>query len=226
MPMLIAEDLLLLLLDDETGKIAASDRLTPALGGALLLDLALAERVEVGEKSSRWHPAKVEVIGTPTGEPMLDQALSLAAEKPRTAQDLVSRLGKGAKEQLIEQLSSRGMIERRDDKVLGIFPRTTWPAADSSHEASVRALLQGALVQGLTPDTRTSALIALLSAIDRAHKMVHPGDMSSKQVKARATSIAEGAWAAKAVKDAVVAAQAAVTAAIVASSAAANASSS
>ncbi len=46
--MLIAEEYLLLALDDETGKPRiGSDRLNPALGGALLAELALRERVGV-----------------------------------------------------------------------------------------------------------------------------------------------------------------------------------
>src|SRR5690554_638282 len=46
-PHLIAEDLLLLLLDDETGKMAASSYEKSVLGGALLAELALTRAVEV-----------------------------------------------------------------------------------------------------------------------------------------------------------------------------------
>ena len=105
--------------------------------------------------------------------------------------------------------------------MLGLFPHTTWPARDARHEESVRALLQGALVHGLTPDARTSALIALLSAIDHAHKVVDRGELPARRSRQRAKEISEGAWAATAVKDAVAAAQAAVTAAVVASTTAA-----
>ncbi|KRF36561.1 GOLPH3/VPS74 family protein [Nocardioides sp. Soil805] len=213
---LIAEDLLLLLLDDEKGTLSASDKMRPLLGGALLLELALEGRVEVSERTSRWSTAKVAAVGTPLGEPVLDEALTRVAEKPRAAQDLVTRLGKGTRELLLDRLAARGLVERREGRVLGLFPHTTWPARDARHEESVRALLQGALVQRLTPDARTSALIALLSAIDHAHKVVDRGDVPAREVKRRAKEISEGAWAAQAVKDAVAAAQAAVTAAVVA----------
>lgn len=222
---MIAEDLLLLLLDDEKGTLAQSDKIRPLLGGALLIELALAERVEVADKTSRWRDAKVVAVGTPLGEPMLDAALATVAEKPRTAQDLVNRIGKGARERLQERLAERGLVARRQGKALGIFPRTTWPAADATHEASVRSLLQGTLVQGLTPDARTAALVALLAAVDHAHKVVDRGDVPAKEIKARAKLIADGDWAAKAVKDAVAAAQAATMAAVTASVAATTASS-
>ena len=214
MQTLIAEDLLLLLLDDAKGTLAASDKVQPLLGGALLLELALAGRVEVTERTSRWASAKVAVTGPPLGEPLLDEAMARVAEKPRSAQDLVGRLGKGTRERLLDRLVARGLVERRDGKVLGLFPHTTWPARDARHEESVRALLQGALVHGLTPDARTSALIALLSAIDHAHKVVDRGDLPARTVKARAKEVADGAWAAQAVKDAVMAAQAAIAAAV------------
>ena len=214
MQTLIAEDLLLLLLDDAKGTMAASDKVQPLLGGALLLELALAGRVEVVERTSRWTSAKVAVTGTPPGEPLLDEAMARVAEKPRSAQDLVDRLGKGTRDRLLDRLAARGLVERRDGKVLGLFPHTTWPARDARHEESVRALLQGALVQGFTPDSRTSALIALLAAIDHAHKVVDRGDLPARAVKARAQEVADGAWAAQAVKDAVMAAQAAIAAAV------------
>jgi hypothetical protein len=79
-------------------------------------------------------------------------------------------------------------------------------------------------VVGLTPDERTSALVALLVAIDHAHKVVDRGDVPARDVKRRAKEIAEGAWAADAVKDAVAAAQAAMVAAVTASVAATTAS--
>lgn len=140
---------------------------------------------------------------------------------PRAAQVLVPRLGKGVREQLQDRLVAKGVLERREHKVLGLFPSTRWPAADVAHERQVRARLQGVLVQGLTPDPRTGALVALLVAVDQAHKVVDLQGLRASEVRKRAKTISEGAWAAKAVKDAVVAAQAAVTAGVAASAAAA-----
>ncbi len=51
--MLLAEDLLLLLTDDDTGKLAASrTEVDLALGGALLVELALMDRVDVAGAGS------------------------------------------------------------------------------------------------------------------------------------------------------------------------------
>ena len=51
--MLIAEEFLLLCLDDETGrKRIEGDRIDPALTAALLVELALLERVRVEPKDA------------------------------------------------------------------------------------------------------------------------------------------------------------------------------
>jgi hypothetical protein len=52
--MLLAEDLLLLLTDDDTGQLAASSaEVDVALGGALLIELALTGRVDVASSDER-----------------------------------------------------------------------------------------------------------------------------------------------------------------------------
>ena len=223
--MLIAEDLLLLLLDDDSGTKQTS-WMRPALGGALLVELALGGNVVMGEK--RWWRAGrvMAVLEAPAPvDPLLAQALATVASKPRNAQELVNRLGKGVEKQLAQRLVDRGLLERRESRVLGLFPRTRWPARDVTHEQQVRRSLSAALVEGQQPDQRTAAVIALLSALDRAHKTVDRGDLKARDVRRRAKEIADGDWAAKAVKDAIRAAMAATTAAT-AGGAAATASSS
>lgn len=210
MTTLIAEDLLLLVLDDDKGTVTTAYPQT-ALGGAVLVELALDGAVEVEEKTSVWRSAKVSpVAARRPDDAILAAAYDVVAEKPRTAQDLVDRLGKGLKERLADRLVERGVLERQEGRVLGLFPRTRWPAVDSGHEEQVRRALTGALVQGLTPDQRTGALVALLSAIDKAHKVVDHDGLPTKEVRKRAKEISEGAWAAKAVRDAINASTAAI----------------
>ncbi len=216
MTTLLAEDLLLLLLDDESGALDVAADPAPALGGALLLELALDDAVEVHER--RWARGVVRTTGghdhTEGRDPLLGAALATVAEKERSAQDLVQRLGKGLKEQLVDRLVERGVLEVRRDKVLGLFPRTRWPARDSSHEDAVRRALTAVLVGGAEPDPRTAALVALLHATGRAHKVVDHQGIRAGQVRRRAEEVAEGAWAAEAVRKAVGAATAAVVTSI------------
>jgi hypothetical protein len=113
-------------------------------------------------------------------------------------------------ETLTGRLVDQGILMRRTDRLLGIFPRKRWPMADGSHKEVVRRSLAAALVHGEEPDERTAALIALTAAVDRAHKVIDREGLSAREVKRRAKEIAEGDWAAKAVRDAVNAATAAV----------------
>jgi hypothetical protein len=221
--MLIAEELLLLLLDDESGKLTHATYLDAGIGGALLVELALAEHVDV-VKQGRWSRAKVHpTASTATSaapeDPVLLEALAVVAEKERTAQDLVTRLGKRRRDQLLGRLAEHGVVRREDDKVLGMFPRHRWPAVDSRHEADVRRRLGDTLLRGVGPEPRTGGLVAVLSAMDLAHQVIEREGLPARQVKKRAKEVAEGDWAAKAVRDAIAAAQAAVAGAVVAATA-------
>ena len=218
---LIAEDLLLLLLDDVSGK-ATTDRtrLDYALGGAVLLELAMAGRVDVTEKEGWLGKQRVVVVDpAPMGDSVLDDAAAaLSTGKPRDPQSAVTSLSKRLRATLLGRLAERGVLRREEDRVLGVFPRERWPANDATHERQLRARLHDVLIVGLASDARTSALIALLSAIDQAHKVIDVSDR--KAVKARAKEIAQGAWAGAAVRKAVQAAESAVVAATVVATAA------
>ena len=224
---LLAEDVLLLLLDDQSGKITTTTSLDNVLGGAVLIELALDGQVDVTVPERRWASGKVRPVGAPEPvDPVLRDALAVIAEKERRAQDLVPRLGKGRRDELLDRLVERGLVRREEDRVLGLFPRRRWPAADSAHEEQIRRSLHSALVNGQEPDPRTAAIIAILSAVDQAHKVITAPGVSGREVKRRAAEIAEGAWAAEAVRDAIQAASAALIAVVAATTVATGAGSS
>ena len=206
---LIAEDVLLLLLDDTKGTVSPWGNTDAVLGGAVLAELALLRLVAVDEKKSIWRGAKVHATGAAPADlaPVLTRALATISEKDRSASTLVTKLGKGLVDRLAAGLAERRILERRDGKRLGLLPRTTWPVADTTRDSQLRRAITVCLVDGGRPDERTAALIALLWAVDEAHKMVTGSHAATRrQLKKRAKEIAEGQWAAKAVKDAVAAA--------------------
>ena len=156
--MLLAEELLLLLTDDATGKLVANKaHVDLALGGAQLIELSLMRRVDVDDRKRL-----VVLDGSPTGEQPLDAALAVArrraGKKPSAA---IGELGKGLRQRLYDRLDAGGIVRVEHDKVLGLFRTTTWPAVSVEHESVVRRALVGQLVHGLTPDPRTASLIAL-----------------------------------------------------------------
>ncbi len=208
---LIAEDVLLLLLDDVKGTVPPWGNTDAVLGGAVLAELAALGLATVDEKKSRWRSGKVRTTGVVPADldPVLAEALATIADKDRTASTLVTKIGKGLDGRLAAGLAERRILERRDGKRLGLIPRTTWPAADPTRTDQLRRAITVCLADGGRPDERTAAIIGLLWAVDEAHKAVATHTATTKrQLKKRAKEIAEGQWAVKAVKDAVDAAAA------------------
>ncbi len=148
--MLIAEELLLLLLDDDSGKLHHSTYLDAGIGGALLVELALGSHVEVVKGQGLWARAKVHVTSAPApSDPVLADALAVvgaaATGPPRTWWDASASVG-------ATHCSSGsrppGSCGARRTRVMGLFPRRRWPAADSRHEADLRRRLGDAWSAG------------------------------------------------------------------------------
>ncbi|WP_116948530.1 GOLPH3/VPS74 family protein [Jiangella endophytica] len=189
MDLLIVDDFMLLLLDDESGSPAGAGTLHYSLGGALLVDLALAGRITIESKG-------VTVVdGPPLDDPLLDDALAKVAEKRRGTHALLFVLGQGLSDRVTERLVERGLIRRETRKFLGLFRTTTWPADDVRHEAELRERLRRVLVGGEQPDARTAAIIALLNAINVLHIVVSGPDLPWRTVANRASEIQQGEWA-------------------------------
>lgn len=215
MTTLIAEDVLLLLLDD-SGAWTADNR-KPALAGAVLAELSLAGAIEIETEGGLWKRTRVVVTDpAKVTDPVLAGALTQIGSKPRSPQELVSRLGRDLPEALCSRLVERGVLHREDSKVLGLFGRTRWPEADARHEDELRARLRRVLVDGEDPDQRSGTVIAVLSAIGVAHKVLDRGPMSVKEFKKRAEQIAEAGWATEAVRKVLEAANVAIVAAVTA----------
>jgi hypothetical protein len=206
--MLLAEDLLLLLTADDTGRLAAgATEADVALAGALLVELTLMERVDVAGPGERVREGRLIVRdAAPTGDDVLDEALATVGRKEgKKPQDVVAALRKGTRARLYGRLVERGLLRAERGRILGLFPTSRWPALDAGHEAAVRGRLATALRQGGTTDARTAALIALLLALRVVHKTVDPDSvgLSTRGMTGSATRIAEGDWAARAVRSAI-----------------------
>ncbi len=224
--MLIAEDLLLLLTDDASGKpVVAPQSLTFALAGAVLVELALAGRVAVTDDGRWGSGTRVAVAdSTPLGDPLLDDALGriVAKGQPHGAQALLGTLGKGLADTLRQRLAQRGILHAEEGRVFGIFPTRVWPAADARHEAQVRSALWDVVVVGRQPTDREVTLVSLLHAVDQVPKQFAADGMSARQLRERAKALSAGNLGGDAVRRAIAAANAAVMAAVTASTVAAS----
>jgi hypothetical protein len=217
--MLVAEDLLLLLTDDDTGKLAApANAVDVALGGALLIELALLGRVDVAGPGEAVREGRLVVRDArATGDDVLDEALAtVGGTEGKTPRSVVTRLGIGLRDRLYARLGARGVVREEERRVLGVLARHRWPAEDVTHEADVRAAVVTAVREGSTAEPRTGALVSLLHALKVVPTVATPEavGLSKRQVKGNAARIAEGEWAAKAVRQAIDTANAAIIAAI------------
>lgn len=223
---LIAEDVLLLLLKDDSGKpMVDSTRLDRVLAGGLLLELALTGRVTPAAEGEAAKRGRLVVRdATTTGDDVLDRTLQrLADGKPVKPEKAVEQLAKGLRPELLTRLAGRGFLREERSRALGLFPTRSWPAMETAHESGLQAELSEVLLGGAEPAQRTAALISLLAAVDAAHKVVAAQD--PRAVKRRAKEIAAGEWAGAAVKKAVDYVNAAVVVSVVAVTTATTASS-
>ena len=167
MPLTMPEEILLLLLDDETGKPVglpgpAGDL---ALAGAVLMELALAGRIDSD------LDALVVVDRAPVGEAVADAVLAqlAAARGTRTSGAWIQEIAKGAatlRAQVLEHLVARGVLRRIEDRFLWVFPERRYPKADGRDETEeVRRRLRGVLLNDDIPDPRDSLLIGLARAM-------------------------------------------------------------
>lgn len=210
---LLAEDLLLLLVDEHSGRpLVDSTRTTHALAGALVLELAVMGLLVPDDPAARRGRSKIVAVGQPPGDPLLDLAWQAFSDKPRRAASVLQRLHSKVTDPLLQRIADKGWVRPARTKVLGMFTRTSWPEVDGRHEAQLRNNLAIVLLQGGTPDVRVAALISLLLAADALPTLFPEAD--KKQMKARAKALSDGEWAGAAVAQAIAEVRTAVMVAV------------
>lgn len=154
----LAEELLLLAYDDQTGK-ATGSRIGLDLGmaAAVLVDLALAGRIA-------YVDGYLKVIDpSPIGDPIADAVLARAADdEPHTPAQWLQRLRHRLRIRVLEDLVSRGVVQDVDETQLGVIHVHRYPTTDHAYEAEIRKRLADALISGALCDERTAALATLL----------------------------------------------------------------
>lgn len=218
--MLLAEDLLLLLTDDSTGRLlVAGAEMDLALAGAQLVELSLSGRVDLEAKRL------VVRDGSSTGDAVLDSALAVVRRREgRKVSAVMGELGRRIRPALYQRLSDSGVLRCEEGRVLGVFPTRRWPTASADHEAALRRALTAALVRGEPLEERGRALVALLHALRATHKVVVPREhgLRRRELDSRAKELSEGSWGSDAVRAAVDAMMAAVIGAAAVSAVAAS----
>lgn len=206
MSITLSEEIMLLALDNRTGALRSRQAVAWATAGAVLLDLSLLDRVRVEGKKLRLLDA------TPTGTEVLDESLRWLSTKPAPPalfsprpRNLISREARRSVKKAQESLLTRGLVRQEP----GLLRR--YPKVDSSVEKLVRARLADVVFGGQRPDPRTGGLVALLH-VTKLHTAAFP-EYRPREVKPGMAAIAQGNWAAAAVKQVIASATAATAAA-------------
>ncbi|MEV8518008.1 GPP34 family phosphoprotein [Dactylosporangium sp. NPDC051484] len=157
----LAEELLLLAYDDESGKATGSHiGLDLGMAAAVLVELALAGRIVYVDGTI------VVTEPSPIGEPIADEVLArVAADTPHSPASWVQRLRHGLRDRVLADLCDRGVVRDVDETTMGFIHVHRYPTVDPTVEADVRARLSRALIGDELPDERTAALATLVAAV-------------------------------------------------------------
>lgn len=161
------EQVMLLALRDETGTMEAEAKwYRHALGGAILAELILRERIRINDAAER----RIEIVEKlPMEEPVLDEALAIAAQGDleRKSEDLVELFAglRELKHKVAGALCSRGILSDSRETIFLLFTRKVYPEIDHGPEERVISALRSAIFsEKKEVDARTSILLSLASA--------------------------------------------------------------
>ncbi len=160
-----AEEVMLLLLNDEDGRFARVQdwSLSYALAGGVLMDLALEGRIDTDLKQL------VLLDSTPTGDSLLDPVLAdiERAEDKRDARFWIERTSARSddvREVALGRLVERGILERRENRFLWVFKSRRYPVIDGHAEREVKLRIMAVLFSDEIPDPRDVVIICLAEA--------------------------------------------------------------
>jgi len=205
----LAEELFLLAGDGLTGRLLIDpSRLDLGLGGALLLELAVRERVALVDSD-------VAVTDrAPTGDPLLDAALVTIAGQPRPhgPGHWVRHLARGARQAVQHRLIDAGVLRRDEHKILHLIPVHRTREADGRLHHELVDHLHDAVVLGHAPSPETAMLAVLALAVGLEPHLFPRSDR--RAVRRRMIEVASecghGEWVGTAVAGAVNAVDAAM----------------
>ena len=161
-----AEEILLLLLDDESGEFVPAPAWSRqcALAGAVLMDLALANRIDTDLQKL------VVVDPSPTGDELLDPVLATIVEamEVQDARSWVERLaGEQSgriQDQALARLVRRGILESEGGRLLWAFRARRYPTIDGKVEREVKLRIMQVLFSDEIPSPRDIVIICLADA--------------------------------------------------------------
>ncbi|BAZ48835.1 hypothetical protein NIES4103_14450 [Nostoc sp. NIES-4103] len=208
----LAQDLMLLALNSQTGKIhfAASSALRYSLMGTVLLDLVLQGKLTIDNNYLMVANAST------TGDEFLDQCLNEVVAAPRTRSvkfwiNHWSRKYSRFPKVVLQNLVELGVLVQQEHTVLWLFPVQRYFLCDESIQRAIVNQVRAAVLENIRLDSRTAMLISLMKTCHLANTVFTPEEFP--QARARIQAISNGELVGKAVSEIIASAQAAMIAA-------------
>ena len=160
-----AEEIMLLLVKDEAGRFdpVSDNALYLALSGAVLMDLALGNRIDT-------DPEILTVLdSTPMGNPLVDPVLAQLSEAA-DEHDVRYWIGHfkleagDFRQKALECLCKKNILERRKHRFLWVFKSHRYPVRDVRTSRHVKLRILSTVFSDEIPDPRDIALISLMDA--------------------------------------------------------------
>lgn len=175
-----AEEIILLALNDETGK--PHRNLEPqsfecAIAGAIILELAFMNRIDTDADYLMLLNKDT------TSDPLLDDALhalSAGGDKMPIVQ-AVARLTLKAEDyepRLFAGLVHKGILQEKNRSFLWIKGERTYPAIDGHEEVEVRTRIRKVILTDTLPDPRDIAIISLMETCKLHRTVFIPDELS------------------------------------------------
>ncbi len=162
----LSEELLLITLDDESGKLL--DSIKPfsfdiAIAASLIMELTLKGKLDTDAE-------KLFVVSSEeTGDAILDQALAIivAEKNSLSTSDWLSRFahyGDTLSDKIIESLVNKGVVQLVEKRLLWVLKTRAYPATSGIEEREVRSRIMQLLNNDEIPNPSDALLIGLLRA--------------------------------------------------------------
>ena len=162
MKLRFAEEITLLMLDDENGDFVRVPAwsMQCAYAGAVLMDLALENRIDTDLQRL------ILIDPTPLDDELLDSTLALLAQSTEThdARHWIENIAKRAdeiQEGALARLVERGILRREEDRFLWVFQSRRYPVVDGKAEREVKLRIMEVLFSDDIPVPRDIVIICL-----------------------------------------------------------------
>ena len=210
----LVEEFLLIALDDDKGQfVTDSIHLSYGLAGAVLLELAVSEHIEVVNE-------RIKLAGhTVTGNQVLDEVIdgiSSVTDEKKTKYwiEKVAKKAKHIKEVTLQCLIEKGILSKKESKILWIIPNNKYPTENPNPENKIRKRLHDVMLNGSESSPKDIMLLSLIDACELI-KEVFRDKGEQKLVGARIKEVTQDIKISRAINKTIRDIQAAIMLAIV-----------